>query len=89
MTDPTLAKICRQLSLVVITGVIIRRQAGPGLTLIILLSTTSSVHFIKLPSLNSFTEEEVKVLRRGAQIPSQVTKQMNALYLAKRLSIVR
>ena len=39
--------------------------------------------------LNSFTEEEVKVLRRGAQIPSQVTKQMNALYLAKRLSIVR
>ena len=39
--------------------------------------------------LNSFTEEEVKILRRGAQIPSQVTKQMNALYLAKRLSIVR
>ena len=39
--------------------------------------------------LNSFTEEEVKVLRRGAQIPSQVTKQMSALYLAKRLSIVR
>ena len=57
MTDPTLAKICRQLSLVVITGVIIRRQAGPGLTLIILLSTTSSAHFIKLPSLNSFTED--------------------------------
>ena len=39
--------------------------------------------------LNSFTEEEVKILRKGAQIPSQVTKQMNALYLAKRLSIVR
>ena len=57
MTDPRLAKICRQLSLVVITGVIIRRQAGPGLTLIILLSTTSSAHFIKLPSLNIFTED--------------------------------
>ena len=39
--------------------------------------------------LNSFTEEEVRILRKGAQIPSQVTKQMNALYLSRRLSIVR
>ena len=39
--------------------------------------------------INSFTEEEVKSLRKGAQLPAQFSKQMNTLYLAKRLAVVR
>ena len=39
--------------------------------------------------LNSFTEEEVKNLRKGAQLPAQFSKQMNALYLGRRLAVVR
>ena len=39
--------------------------------------------------INSFTEEEVKIMRKGTQLPAQFSKQMNTLYLAKRLSVVR
>ena len=39
--------------------------------------------------INSFTEEEVKILRKGTQLPAQFSKQMNTLYLSKRLSVVR
>ena len=39
--------------------------------------------------LNSFTDEEVKNLRKGAQLPAQFSKQMNALYLGRRLAVVR
>ena len=39
--------------------------------------------------INSFTEEEVKIMRKGAQLPAQFSKQINTLYLAKRLGVVR
>ena len=39
--------------------------------------------------INSFTEEEVKIMRKGTQLPAQFSKQMNTLYLAKRLSVAR
>ena len=39
--------------------------------------------------INSFTEEEVKIMRKGTQLPAQFSKQMNTLYLSKRLSVAR
>ena len=39
--------------------------------------------------INSFTEEEVKLMRKGAQLPAQFSKQINTLYLSKRLSVAR
>ena len=39
--------------------------------------------------INSFTEEEVRSLRKGAQLPAQFSKQINTLYLAKRLGVAR
>ena len=39
--------------------------------------------------LTSFTEEEVRSLRKCSPLAQNVTKQMNTLYLSKRLAIVR
>jgi len=39
--------------------------------------------------ITSFTEEEVKIFRKSSPLPSQVTKQMSSLYLAKRHSILK
>ena len=39
--------------------------------------------------LTSFTEDEVRNLRKSSPLAANVTKQMNTLYMSKRLSIVR
>lgn len=43
----------------------------------------------KKAMITSFTEEEVKIFRKGSPLPPQVTKQMSAVYLARRFSIIR
>jgi len=39
--------------------------------------------------ITSFTEEEVKIFRKGSPLPPQVTKQMSSMYLSRRFSIIR
>jgi len=43
----------------------------------------------KKAMITSFTEEEVKIFRKGSPLPPQVTKQMSSVYLARRYSIIR
>eukprot|EP00092_Neocalanus_flemingeri_P023579 GFUD01025569.1.p1 GENE.GFUD01025569.1~~GFUD01025569.1.p1 ORF type:complete len:721 (+),score=203.23 GFUD01025569.1:280-2442(+) len=43
----------------------------------------------KKAMITSFTEEEVKIFRKGSPLPPQVTKQMSSVYLARRFSIIR
>ena len=43
----------------------------------------------KKAMITSFTEEEVKIFRKGSPLPPQVTKQMTSVYLARRFSIIR
>eukprot|EP00090_Calanus_glacialis_P002726 TRINITY_DN12036_c0_g1_i1.p1 TRINITY_DN12036_c0_g1~~TRINITY_DN12036_c0_g1_i1.p1 ORF type:complete len:705 (-),score=187.46 TRINITY_DN12036_c0_g1_i1:134-2248(-) len=43
----------------------------------------------KKAMMTSFTEEEVKIFRKGSPLPPHVTKQMSSVYLARRFSIIR
>ena len=43
----------------------------------------------KKAMLSSFTDDEVRNLRRSSPLAGNVTKQMSSLYMAKRVSIVR
>jgi len=43
----------------------------------------------KKAMITSFTEEEVKIFRKGSPLPPQVTKQMSSVYIARRFSIIR